>query len=590
MLFLDDDSPEILLGTHREHGFEVSLPLEAFTKTHTHLLGSTGTGKTFFLAHLAQRFINEGYGVILLDGVGQAYELIRDQLFWNQYPVDRFDLVDPTSNRMPGINYLELVGDQNNTTPETWAPVVLQGLKKMFREGDERRVWLEKYGLMALIPLIRQGFTLMELGRFVSGVDPALREAILAREPNRDLARMWNEFARMKPSDQSERIGSTETRGDILALDAPPLQRLLGQKRTSIDWRRVMDESGVVLADCRRGGLLTNTGSEVLGTVLMDQIVRTAYDRPVGTSKPCFVIADEFQRFVSPDFSDALTALRNYGVYFVLSHQLLEHLDSVPTLRASVETNCKNKLVFSVSAADAEVLTDNLWAARSFPYYRVKKEIDRTYFEPRETTREVHSCGRAHADSLGAGSSEAFSYDTSPLIFGPVQSPFMGTGSSSMKGSVDIYSENKSVVPFHELIKRQELSSISFYSHEETRHWLRGSIIDQDQRECLAKIGPNPPVPLRTVEYERAPMSEELRQLRLGKLTAKYLTHQEIDVARRKRVPEFLQAQPQQHENRHEIFQPQPEEEDSDDGLSARQAATPTGAPAKLDRSRRDRS
>ena len=52
--------------------------------------------------------------------------------------------------------------------------------------------------------------------------------------------------------ERERRIGSTETRGDILTLDTPTLQRLLGQSKTSIDWRTVMGESGVVLADCRR--------------------------------------------------------------------------------------------------------------------------------------------------------------------------------------------------------------------------------------------------------------------------------------------------------------------------------------------------
>ncbi len=541
----------IKLGNHQELDFDVSVPLDGFLKTHTHLLGSTGTGKTFFLAHLAQQFIASGYGVILLDGVGQAYELVRDWLFSIKYPAKRFDLIDPSNDRMPGINYLELLGEGNS--PETWAPVVLQGLKKMFREGDERKVWFEKYGLMALIPLIRSGMTLMELGRFVSAAKPELREAILSLEENEELSRMWDDFAQMKSDERERRIGSTETRGDILTLDAPPLQRLLGQQTTSIDWRTVMDKSGVVLANCRRSEHLTNTGSEVLGTVLMDQIVRTAYNRPPGKAKPCFVIADEFQRFVSPDFADALTTLRNYGVYFLLSHQYLAQLDSIEGLRDSVQTNCKNKFVFSISAGDADELADNLWAGDAFPYYRIKDEIYRTFYEPHETTRTIKTENWSTTDISSSATASSFgethSLDTSPLIFGPVESPYMGTSSSqtTVEGSGSAYQEGGGTaeVPFHELIEREELSSRSFHDHVATRHWLAGSLVAQDRREVLAKIGANPPIPLTTTTYKPALLADSFRKFSLSKLTSKYRDPEELDQERKERIPKFLEAKNQ---------------------------------------------
>jgi hypothetical protein len=76
---------------------------------------------------------------------------------------------------------------------------------------------------------------------------------------------------------------------------------------------------------------------------------------------------------------------------------------------------------------------------------------------------------------------------------------------------------------------------------------LRGSIIAQDRRECLAKIGTNPPLAIRTAEVEEAPMSQKLREISLAKLQAKYLTHKQIDEAREKRVPQFLKTKEHTH-------------------------------------------
>lgn len=96
---------------------------------------------------------------------------------------------------------------------------------------------------------------------------------------------------------------------------------------------------------------------------------------------PCFVVADEFYRFASNDFVDALNTLRNYGVYFILSHQFLAQLVNVEGLREAVLTNCANRICFSVFSEDAEVLSKEMHSGY-IDYERVKDEIETMSFRP----------------------------------------------------------------------------------------------------------------------------------------------------------------------------------------------------------------
>ena len=65
-------SKRLFLGRNTSTGEDVHLPMDML-KTHMHVLGATGVGKSFFLEGVIKSLILEGEGVCLIDPHGDLY-------------------------------------------------------------------------------------------------------------------------------------------------------------------------------------------------------------------------------------------------------------------------------------------------------------------------------------------------------------------------------------------------------------------------------------------------------------------------------------------------------------------------------------
>src|SRR3977135_3834160 len=74
-------SSGLLLGADLASCLPVFLTPEIL-RTHMHVLGSTGVGKSFFLEAAIKSLILQGYGVALLDPHGDLYERILTFCAW----------------------------------------------------------------------------------------------------------------------------------------------------------------------------------------------------------------------------------------------------------------------------------------------------------------------------------------------------------------------------------------------------------------------------------------------------------------------------------------------------------------------------
>src|ERR1035438_9128318 len=71
----------LLLGSNLASSLPVFLSPEIL-RTHMHVLGSTGVGKSFFLEAVIKSLILQGHGVILLDPHGDLYHRILTFCAW----------------------------------------------------------------------------------------------------------------------------------------------------------------------------------------------------------------------------------------------------------------------------------------------------------------------------------------------------------------------------------------------------------------------------------------------------------------------------------------------------------------------------
>ena len=150
---------------------------------------------------------------------------------------------------------------------------------------------------------------------------------------------------------------------------SPHLRNILGQIRSRIDARFMMDEGRIFIADVSKGKLGTDK-AKLLGALLVTQFELAALSRsniPESERRDFFLYVDEFQSFATDSFISVLSEARKYRLCLTLSHQYTDQLR--PEIREAVFGNVGSLIAFRVGQRDAEILEREFgesYAARRF--------------------------------------------------------------------------------------------------------------------------------------------------------------------------------------------------------------------------------
>ena len=334
---------------------------------HTHLLGPTGAGKSTALAHLALADIHAGRGVLLID---PKTDLVADILA--RIPEQRRDdvvVIDPTSSRPVGINPLAraqtarsapsssgggvLVG---GASPELVADTVLATLKGVFAESWGVRV--EQVLSAALVTLARTpGATLVDLPLLLTNA--AYRQRLITASGADPLGtgQFWAAYEALSEAQRQQWVGPVLTRLQPFLI-RPHLRATLGQAAPSFDLEEVFTRRRIVLVSLNKG-VLGAESARLLGSLLVGQLWPLILARAAVEPSRRHVVSvfiDEVQDYLSlpGSLADALAQARSLGAAFHLAHQYRGQLPAA--LKAGIDANARNKIVFSLSAADAAEL------------------------------------------------------------------------------------------------------------------------------------------------------------------------------------------------------------------------------------------
>lgn len=334
---------------------------------HTVLLGPTGAGKSTALAHLALADIHAGRGVLLID---PKTDLAADILA--RIPEQRRDdvvVIDPTSSRPVGINPLaraqttrgasSSVGGGvlgGGASPELVADTVLATLKGVFAESWGVRV--EQVLSAALVTLARTpGATLVDLPLLLT--NPAYRQRLMAASGADPLGtgQFWAAYEALSEAQRQQWVGPVLTRLQPFLI-RPHLRATLGQAAPSFDLGEVFTRRRIVLVSLNKG-VLGAESARLLGSLLVGQLWPLSLARAAVEPSRRHVVSvfiDEVQDYLSlpGSLADALAQARSLGAAFHLAHQYRGQLP--PALKAGIDANARNKIIFSLSAADAAEL------------------------------------------------------------------------------------------------------------------------------------------------------------------------------------------------------------------------------------------
>ena len=333
---------------------------------HTVLLGPTGAGKSTALAHLALADIHAGRGVLLID---PKTDLVADILA--RIPEQRRgDVVvnDPTSSRPVGINPLARVQTARSApsssggvpgggaSPELVADTVLATLKGVFAESWGVRV--EQVLAAALVTLARTpGATLVDLPLVLTNA--AYRQRLMAASGADPLGtgQFWAAYEALSEAQRQQWVGPVLTRLQPFLI-RPHLRATLGQAAPSFDLGEVFTRRRIVLVSLNKG-VLGAESARLLGSLLVGQLWPLILARAAVEPSRRHVVSvfiDEVQDYLSlpGSLADALAQARSLGAAFHLAHQYRGQLPTA--LKAGIDANARNKIIFSLSAADAAEL------------------------------------------------------------------------------------------------------------------------------------------------------------------------------------------------------------------------------------------
>jgi len=411
-------------------------------ETHTHIIGSSGSGKSKLIEHLIRQDMrNPDCGVCLIDPHGTLYdELVmyashnhprlakRIVLFNPLKDVDHVMGFNPVSSDLGKMDYYldTLIGSclkawgQNN--PDQ-TPRIQRWLNNIFHT-----LMVNDLTLLEAIPLIST--------RHNDGA----RDKLLQKVNDEGIIQDWETYENLNATQrQNVMEGASNRLGKFLRSEA--IRLIIGQQNHTLDMQECMEEGKIVLVNLYGGDKISYDNCKLIGSLLVSDIFNSAQLRdPQKKLKPFYVYIDEFAEFISRDIARALDQTRKRKVFMTLAHQHLSQLkEEDEHLYGSILTNCKTKIVFGgLSHKDSELMTHEVHTG-FHDLKSLKHEQYRIRERHIEETREVYSRntsetrGRSEGETFTEGESSGESQSTSTgKTFGKSQTK--GTSSPRTKG------------------------------------------------------------------------------------------------------------------------------------------------------------
>jgi len=326
-------------------------------RRHIYIVGKTGMGKTELLKNMAVQDIQKGYGVGFVDPHGEAAEelldfvppqRVNDVIYFNpadiNYPIT-FNVMEKVDIEHRHLVAAGLMGVFKKIWPDVWSA---------------RMEYILNNTILALLEY--PGSTLLGVNRMLA--DPEYRKKVVERIKDPVIKSFWvQEFARYTQRYEVEATAAIQNKVGQL-ITAPLIRNIIGQVKSSIDMREVMDNQKILILNLSKGKI-GEDASRLLGALLITKIQLAAMSRvdiPERKRKDFFLYVDEFQSFATEAFANILSEARKYRLALTLANQYIAQLEEMtPTgkstkVRDAIFGNVGTLIYFRVGAEDTELL------------------------------------------------------------------------------------------------------------------------------------------------------------------------------------------------------------------------------------------
>jgi len=318
-------------------------------RRHMYLIGKTGMGKSTILENMIVGDIRAGFGVAVVDPHGDLAEKImeyipsdriHDVIYFNPSDIDfpiAFNIVEQVEPHLRHLVASGLIGVFQKLWADSWGP---------------RLEYILRNAILAILDF--PDSTILGVVRMLS--DKNYRKQVVTNIKDPVVKAFWErEFSGYADKFASEAVSPIQNKvGQFLSSSL--MRNIIGQVKSSIDIREVMDSGKILIMNLSKGRI-GEDNSALLGAMMITKIQLAAMSRvdvPEGERKDFYLYIDEFQNFSTDSFANILSEARKYRLNLILAHQYIEQLSE--KVKPAVFGNVGTMIVFRVGAADAEEL------------------------------------------------------------------------------------------------------------------------------------------------------------------------------------------------------------------------------------------
>lgn len=318
---------------------------------HVYLVGKTGTGKSTLIKNMTIQDLRNGEGLALIDPHGDLVEEIL-----NHIPKHRTNQVvyfNPADTENPiGLNILEA---KNEEEKQLVASLLVSIFKHFWKEfWGPRLEYILYNSVLALMD--SPGNTLLGVYRLL--MDKQFRKKIVGQAKDAMVKLFWTEDFEKYPDRFKKEIVSPIQNKVGQLLTSSPLRNIVGQPKSTIDLKFIMDNQRILLVNLAKGRIGEDK-SNLLGSVIVTKIYLAALERqntPMERRKDFYLYVDEFQNFSTDVFPSILSEARKYRLNLILAHQYLYQLSE--NIKQSIFGNVGTVVAFRTGSIDARELEE----------------------------------------------------------------------------------------------------------------------------------------------------------------------------------------------------------------------------------------
>jgi len=321
-------------------------------RRHMYIIGKTGVGKSEFLKDMILQDIRNGEGVCFIDPhdtIDQILPLI---------PPERAEdviLFDPSDTERPmGINMLDAeTEDQKHFVTSS----IINLFYKLYdpqRTGIIGPRFEHAVRNAMLTVMSEKGTTFVELVRVLT--DPSYVQKLLPKVEDPIVRRFWtDQIAQTSDFHKSEVLDYIVSKFGRFVTNRM-MRNMIGQSKSSFDFRQVMDEGKILLISLAKGKI-GEENSSFLGLLMVPRLLVAAMSRqdiPQDQRRDFFLYVDEFQNFATPDFAQILSEARKYRLNLTVANQFIGQIDE--EVKNAIFGNVGTISSFRVGVSDANYL------------------------------------------------------------------------------------------------------------------------------------------------------------------------------------------------------------------------------------------